>query len=97
VRNIIRLAVTSKHLICAGTTARGKIPPGISHGHVYAVLGYHPESDTVTLWNPMGTNFEPKGPPGLGNGSAMVNGILHMPVHDFTLVFKGLSFEAPRM
>ncbi len=97
VRNIIRLAVTSKRLICAGTTVRGKFPPGIDHRHVYAVLGYGPESDTVTLWNPLGANFEPKGSSGLRNGYAEVNGILHIPVHDFTLVFGGMFFEAPRM
>jgi hypothetical protein len=96
VRNIIRLAVTSKRLICAGTTPSGEFPPGIHRRHYYAVLGYHPESDTVTLWNPLGDNFEPKGAPGLRNGYAEVNGILHVPVHDFTLVFGGLFFEAPR-
>ena len=95
VRNIIQTAVKGKHLICAGTTTRGKFPPGIGHPHDYAVLAYHTRSDAVTLWNPHGSNFEPKGPPGLSNGYSMVNGVLRMPVHDFTLIFGAMFFETP--
>ena len=96
VRNIIREAVAQKHLLVAGTTARGKFPPGIGHPHDYAVVDYHAESDTVTLWNPQGSKFEPKGPAGLTNGYSMDNGLLTMPVHDFTLIFGGMFFETPR-
>ncbi len=93
VRNIVQNAVAQKHLLVAGTTARGKFPPGIGHSHDYAVVDYHAESDTMILWNPHGNKFEPKGEPGLANGYSMVNGLLTMPVHDFTLIFGGLFVE----
>jgi hypothetical protein len=95
VRNIIREAVKRKHLICAGTTRKGTFPPGIGHPHDYAVIDYNPGSDTVTLWDPHGSSFEPKGEPGLRNGYSTVNGQLHMPVHDFTLIFGAMFFETP--
>jgi hypothetical protein len=97
VRSIIQAAVTRGHLICAGTTARGEFPPGIGHPHDYAVLDYDAESDTVTLWNPWGSNFEPAGPPDRIHGYPMVNGKLRMPVHDFTLIFGGMFLETPRL
>jgi hypothetical protein len=97
VRNIIQQAVTSRYLICAGTTTSGTFPPGIGHPHDYAVLDYHPESDTVSLWNPHGSNFEPTGPPGLRNGYSMAGGVLRMPVHDFTLIFGAMFFETSHL
>jgi hypothetical protein len=95
VRKIIQEAAAKKHLICAGTTVRGKFPPGIGHPHDYAVIDYHADSDMVTLWNPHGSNFEPKGPAGLANGYSMANGILSIPIHDFTLIFGAMFIEAP--
>jgi hypothetical protein len=95
VRNLIQEAMTRRHLICAGTATQGEYPPGIGHPHDYAVLDYHADSDTVTLWNPHGNNFEPKGPPGLRNGYSMVNGKLRMPLHDFTLIFGAMFIETP--
>lgn len=96
VRNVIQDAVAKKLLICAGTSVQGEFPPGIGHPHDYAVLDYNRDSDAVTLWNPHASNFEPEGSPGLINGYAMGNGILRMPLHDFTLVFGALFVETPR-
>lgn len=95
VRDIIREAVTHGRILCAGTTVRGEIPPGIRRSHDYAIIGYEAQTDTVTLWDPHGANFEPKGPPGLQNGYSMVKGILRMPSRDFTLIFGGLFVELP--
>lgn len=97
VRNIIQKAVDQKHLLVAGTTARGTFPPGIGHPHDYAVLDYNAESDSVTLWNPHGSKFDPKGAPGLINGYSMANGILSIPLNDFTLIFGGLFLETPSL
>jgi hypothetical protein len=93
VRNLIREAVTQQCLMCAGTTARGTFPPGIRRSHDYAVLGYQEQTDTVTLWNPHGGNYVPMYPGGINQGYVMIDGILRMPLHDFTLIFGGLFVE----
>jgi hypothetical protein len=96
VRNIIQKGVARRHLICAATPKPGRSPKGIAHSHDYAVLDYHRDSDTITVWNPWGSKFEPKGPSGLRNGYAMVNGVFHMPVRDFTLTFGAIYFQTSR-
>jgi hypothetical protein len=85
----------NRHPVCAGTTTRGEFPPGIGYPHDYAILDYHAETDSVTLWNPQGSNFEPKGAPGLTNGYSMLNGQLRIPSHDFTLIFGAMFIETP--
>jgi len=83
-------------LMCAGTPATGKFPPGIVSHHSYAILSYDPENQVVHLWNPWGNKFEPKGPRiGLAYGYPTRNGRFEMPLEDFLRVFASVHSESP--
>jgi hypothetical protein len=61
--------------------------------HVYAVLDFEPEGNTVVLWNPWGTDLQPKGPSGPKNGYARVHGIFRIPLDEFVRFFTFLAIE----
>jgi len=89
-------AMKQKHLAGAGTdsTDKGlKFPPGINAKHAYAVLGFEAETDTVTLWNPHGNTFKPKGEPGIEHGYATKAGKFTMPLRDCVETFHGVTCE----
>ncbi len=69
--------------------------PGLTPEHAYAVLNYDSESDAITLWNPHGNNFKPKGPAGLTNGYPTTNGVFTMALSDLTSQFNRVVFELP--
>ena len=71
-------------------------PPNISHGHCYAVVGYDADTDVVTLWNPHGQTFRPKGPAGLTNGYDTSHGIFRVPLAQLYQFYSAFSFETPR-
>lgn len=64
--------------------------PGLGYHHAYAILAFDPKSDRVTVWNPWGQHFQPKGPEGLQYGFAAEHGIFHIPLtilyHQFSTV-----------
>ena len=68
-------------------------PPNITHGHAYAVIGYDPATDVVTLWNPHGQTFHPAGTPGLANGYETEHGTFKLPLAEMYQFFAGVSFE----
>lgn len=88
-------ASAGRKLICAGTDAAAKhpLPPGIPGDHAYAVLGV--KGNQVTVWNPWGNHFEPKGggAPGLQHGYKVENGVFTMPSADFEKVFSDVHIE----
>jgi hypothetical protein len=61
--------------------------------HVYAVLDFEPEGNTVVLWNPWGTDFQPKGPSGPENGYAREHGVFRIPLDEFVRFFTFLAIE----
>jgi hypothetical protein len=74
-------------------TANDGLPPGITTHHVYALLSYDPEKDTVTLWNPHGNRFFPKGTPGMQNGWPTTGGKSSMALADMVRVFMTVIYE----
>jgi hypothetical protein len=84
-------AVREKRLMTCGTTKT--TTPGLNPNHAYALLGWDGESDAVTLWNPHGSSFKPKGKAGPENGYPREDGIFKMPLKDFVQQFSGMAFE----
>lgn len=96
VRQQLQRAFAEKRLVTGGTglLTRGKKgPPGILFNHGYAVLGYDANKDEVHLWNPHGTDFAPKGEPGLHNGFATTKGEFRVPLTQLVKFFGGFAFE----
>ena len=87
-------AATAKRLMTCGTLKT--TTPGLTPNHAYAVLDYDASSDSVTLWNPHGGKFSPKGPANVKNGYPQQDGILKVPVPDFVQQFSGMAFEASK-
>jgi len=57
------------------------------------VFGYDSERRQVTLFNPHGNGFEPKGPPGPANGYPTQHGVFTLPLQDFVHIFQHMSCE----
>jgi hypothetical protein len=100
VRAELRQVVADGRLATATVTApppgRPKIP-GIGYRHAYAVLGYDPDNDLVTLWNPWGNDFQPKGPEGEIYGFKRVHGVFKIPFPVLYREFTALHLETTRL
>jgi hypothetical protein len=88
-------ALRAGRLVAAGT-ADEKVPPGMSPKHAYAVLAFNPDTDVVTVWNPHGNAFHPRGQPGITTGYPTKSGVFEIPVKDFVQVFNGVTLETDR-
>lgn len=84
-----------RHLICTGTN-HDKPPPGMGANHAYAVLGYDANQRHVTVFNPWGNSFTPKGPPGKANGFMTKNGMFTLPLDQFHSIFSDVVYETDR-
>ena len=85
-----------RRLMCLGLGDKdGKHPPGTGNHHAYGVFGYNSQQRRVTIFNPWGNNFTPKGPPGIANGYPTVNGLFTVPLDEFRQVFTGGSITRP--
>jgi Calpain family cysteine protease len=96
VRGKLRDGVEHRRLMGAGTdsTDKGiKLPPGIAGKHAYAVLGFDASNDMVSVWNPHGNTFTPKGEAGLLHGYPTKAGRFEIPLVDFVATYRGLSIE----
>lgn len=98
IRRQMIITQAAGRLICGGTasgqTADGHKPSGIRGPHAYAILGYEPETDAVTLWDPHGDNFKPAAePPGLTNGYLRTQGLMRVSLKELVQWFGGFSFE----
>ena len=78
------------------TSAALPSPPNISHGHSYAVTGYDAKTDTVTIWNPHGQTFHPKGPDGIANGYTTAHGTFHLPLAEAYQFYSNFIFETAK-
>jgi hypothetical protein len=67
--------------------------PGIGYHHAYAIMGFDLKTDQVTVWNPWGQHFEPKGPEGAGHGFATEHGIFHIPLATLYQHFSTVHLE----
>jgi hypothetical protein len=67
--------------------------PGIGYHHAYAIMGFDPKTDQVTVWNPWGQHFEPKGPEGAAHGFATEHGIFHIPLATLYQHFSTVHLE----
>ena len=70
---------------------KGKLP---SH-HVYAIMDFDPKTEMLTVWNPWGTSWKPKGPDSPENGYARDHGIFQISLDDFMLIFYYMAVENP--
>lgn len=92
VHDILSTAMHAKHLVCCGTS-KGNHAPGIITDHDYAILDYDAKKQVVTVMNPWGNHFEPKGENGLKNGYTTKNGKFDVPIADFVSIFEGVYYE----
>lgn len=83
-------------LVTTGTSDLKTKPPNINIKHAYAVLSFDKASDKLTLWNPHGQSFKPKGPDGMENGYTTSKGRFQIPLADFVKIFNGVTFEGAR-
>jgi hypothetical protein len=97
VRRTLTRAFNQRLLVILGTggEAAKKLPQGISHGHAMALIGWDAARDTVTIWNPWGNNFEPKGN-SPGDGYKTVNGVFSMPVVELQRGFLNIDIESEK-
>jgi len=95
VREVLTEVAKDRRLACCGT-GRTKLPPGIANNHDYAILGYHPQTNLVEIWNPWGNQFKPKGEAGREHGYPTEGGTFSMPLRDFVRVFGSIYYETGR-
>jgi hypothetical protein len=67
--------------------------PGLGYHHAYAIMDFDEKEDRVTIWNPWGTDFHPKGPEGHENGYAREHGIFHLPLKTMYHLFACVDVE----
>lgn len=88
-------ARSARRLICAATSkgTEHPLPPGIPGNHAYAILDFN--GSHLTIWNPWGNHFEPKGggAPGIQHGYKVENGVFTVPMTDFTRIFSEVHIE----
>jgi hypothetical protein len=70
-----------------------KPPAKLAYDHVYAIMGFDQTSDTVTIWNPWGTDFTPDGPDSPENGYTRVHGIFILGLDEFISFYSFLAIE----
>jgi hypothetical protein len=94
-RDLLVGNMQAKRLTCASTPDEAvlKPGPGITPNHAYAVLKYDRTTDILTLWNPHGSDFKPKGPAGREHGYPRKDGIFEVPLSDMTQIFSSVSLE----
>jgi hypothetical protein len=66
---------------------------GLGYHHAYAIMGFDSKSDRVTVWNPWGQNFKPKGEEGPENGFTTEHGIFHVPLATLYQQFSTVHLE----
>lgn len=94
IRQLLHLTV-GKKLVCCSVSDKGKYPPGIVTGHAYALIGFD-GNNKVTIWNPWGQHFTPKGPAGMTNGYPIENGEFTLTIEEFAQIFEDISYETDK-
>lgn len=70
--------------------------PHFGYGHAYAILGYDHNSDEVTVWNPWGNDYTPKGPAGIENGFLTKHGVFRIPLTTLYEQFSNFHLETSK-
>ncbi len=94
VLSALKAAMKDRRLAGASTGSTTPLPPGINGKHAYAILGFDEGSRLLTLWNPHGNAFHPKGEPGRERGYETKGGVFQMPLADFIAVFESMVVES---
>jgi len=92
-RELLERLVNSGHLATAGTGDRSQNVGNLEPRHGYAVLAYDPKQDLLTLWNPWGEDYNPKGPAGPQNGYRTEKGVFSVPLKEFVHAYQHISVE----
>jgi hypothetical protein len=74
----------------------GKKIPHLGYGHSYAIFGFNPQRDEVTVWNPWGNDVKPKGPAGVEYGFPTRHGIFQIPLATLYEQFSGVQLETSK-
>ncbi len=77
-------------------TTRTVATPGLPGNHAYAVISFDYRRDEITLWNPHGGSFTPRGSSGPKSGYSMRKGIFSLPLVEFRQLFEELAAESNR-
>ncbi len=93
-RDVVKEAVPAKRIMVTGITST--TVPGLSSRHAYAVLGFDPATDELTVWNPHVNRFTPKGPEGLTNGYLTVKGTFQVRLTEFRDIFNSIAIETDK-
>ncbi len=84
--------VAAHRLATVGAGNKGLKVPSLARMHAYAVLGYDVATDLVTIRDPHGQTFAPKGSPGLTNGYAVSRGVFQAPLGEVVQFMSGFAF-----
>lgn len=84
-------------LMCTDTPDARNPPPGMADGHAYAILSYNNKRRTVSVFNPWGNQFTPKGNPGIANGYPTENGVFTVPLNEFLQIFSRVIYETDKV
>lgn len=87
------IRVQQKNLMSQALTPARSIAHSVAGDHVYAILGFDKATDTLTIWNPWGDEYTPRGPEGIQNGYKRTHGVFTMPLNEFMEVYWILSVE----
>jgi hypothetical protein len=89
---VLQAVHKDKILACFGTRGTD-LPAGMASHHAYGIIDFDAKKQTVTIWNPWGNRYKPKGEPGLKHGYPTEGGVFSMPVEDALKVFWGLAYQ----
>ena len=87
------VAMQRHRLMAQAVVPRSARTGPLPGNHVYAVLGFDSQTDVLTVWNPWGDEFTPKGPAGVRYGWPRRHGVFQIPFADFVRVFSSLDVE----
>jgi hypothetical protein len=82
----------ARHLMCAVTPKEQKAK-ALNANHAYTVLSYDPSKRVITLINPHGNTWTPKGEPGMKYGYVTKSGRFTMPLAEFVECYQALYYE----
>lgn len=94
-RDLVRIGLVGMHGRRSLATALllHRPPAKLPFDHVYAIMDFDPATDTVTIWNPWGTDFTPNGPSGPENGYERKKGIFSLTLDEFITFYTFLAIE----
>jgi len=95
VHSLLAEMTRKRRLVCVIEEA-DKPPPGVVTHHAYAVFGYDVEQRRVSVFNPWGNTFVPKGAAGLAYGYPTEHGRFTVPLDQFQQVFTCVYYETDK-